>query len=183
MHREDNPFMPPESGSYRVEVVTSQDVLETIAKLRVQAWSANGELPSFIANQDIRNDEHERHGIHLVVMSDGCPVAAAKTCIHQTPQECPEPESLLGYEDQLVPPIATFNRLVVHPDFRRLGFSLLLTKQRIAIAREKKCGSIVVVAERPSRMRQLEDLGFNRLGPTKIRYVSFAESILYLLRM
>jgi GNAT superfamily N-acetyltransferase len=172
-----------QSSPYRVDLFTTEAELEAIAKLRIEAWQANGELPSFIVNQDIRKDEHEKHGIHLAVLQNGSPVAAAKICFHETPEECPDPESLEGYEIQLLPPIATFNRLVVHPQFRRLGLSRLLTKQRIEIAKDRNCRSVVSVTEERSRMRQLESLGFERLGPTQLRYLSYAESVVYLLRL
>jgi GNAT superfamily N-acetyltransferase len=170
-------------NAYVVEIVTSETVLDEIAQLRIDAWRANGELPSFIANQDVRNDEHDKHAVHFAVMHDGHPVGAARMCIHAIAQESSDPESLQGYEEMLTPPIATLSRLVVLPDFRRLGLSFLLTQVRIAVARERQCGCIVSCAEQPSRMRQLETFGFKRLGPTKIRYLSYAESFVYLLRI
>jgi hypothetical protein len=176
--------MVPEPHTFHAEIVTSKTVLDNIAALRVTAWRANGgELPSFIERQDIHNDEHEQHAIHFAVMQDERPVAAAKMCIHAKAEECPDPESLLGYEGNLEPPIATFSRLVVLPNFRGLGFPLLLTQCRIAICRERKCGSIVCVLEQQSRMKEMEGLGFKRLGPTKIRYLSCVESVVYMLRM
>src|SRR4051812_17172561 len=105
--------MALEPIAYQVGVVTSENVLDAIAELRVQAWHANGELPSFISKQDVHNDEHEKHSVHLAVIYEERPVAAARMCIHSTAPECPDPESLQGYEEQLVPPIATFCRLVV----------------------------------------------------------------------
>lgn len=32
-------------------------------------------------------------------------------------------------------------------------------------------------------MQEMEGLGFKRLGPTKIRYLSYVESVVYMLRM
>jgi GNAT superfamily N-acetyltransferase len=175
--------MPYSSNSFHAEIVTREIVLDEIAQLRIDAWTANGELPAFIANQDIRNDEHDKHAIHFAVMHEEHPVAAARICIHATAQAGSDPESLQGYEEMLTPPIATLSRLVVHPDFRRLGLGFLLTQARISVARERRCGCIVGCAEQPSRMKQLETLGFNRLGPTKLRYLSYAESFVYMLRM
>jgi GNAT superfamily N-acetyltransferase len=181
---ERDPRMAPDPRAFHAEIVTSTTVLDKIAALRVTAWRTNsGELPSFIERQDIHNDEHEKHAIHFVVIWDEHPVAAAKMCIHAKAQECPDPESLLGYEEHLATPIATFSRLVVHPEFRGLGLPSLLLQGRIAIAKERKCGSIVCVLEQQSRMREMEGLGFKRLGPTKIRYLSYVESVVYMLRM
>jgi GNAT superfamily N-acetyltransferase len=176
--------MVPEPHTFNAEIVTSKTVLDKIAALRITAWRANGgELPSFIERQDIHNDEHEKHAIHFAVMRDGRPVAAAKMCIHAKAQECPDPESLQGYEENLTTPIATFSRLVVHPEFRGLGLPSLLLQRRIEIVRERKCGSIVCVLEQESRMREMERLGFKRVGPTRIRYLSYVESVVYMLRM
>lgn len=169
--------------AFHVEIVTSDAVLKEIAKLRTVAWLANGELPSFIANQDILNDEHDKHAVHFAVMHEGHPVAAGRICIHATAQEESDPESLQGYEEMLASPIATLSRLVIQPDFRGLGLGLMLTQARIKIAVERGCGCVIGVMERASRMRQMEDLGFKRLGQTKIRYLSYAESFVYILRL
>jgi GNAT superfamily N-acetyltransferase len=170
-------------NGFIVEIVSGEVVLDAVAQLRIEAWSANGELPAFISNQDMRKDEHEKHATHIAVMHEGRPVAAARMCIHHTATECPDPESLDGYQEELASPIATFSRLVVHPNFRRRGLPRLLSERRIAIAKDSHCGSIVCCLEQRSRMKEMELLGFKRLGPTKIRYLSYAESIVYALRM
>lgn len=173
--------MRQQCQNFEPVVVSQDDMLEKIAQLRVAAWQANGEVRLFIANQDIHNDEHEKHGIHVAILYKDYPVASAKLCIHETARECPDPESLYGYEEQLAAPIATLNRLVVHPNFRRKGLSLLLTEFRISVAKQNKCGSIVGVVEQNSRKRQLEAFGFRNLGPTKFRYLSTTESFVYML--
>jgi GNAT superfamily N-acetyltransferase len=104
-------------------------------------------------------------------------------CIHETISCTPDPEALEGYEHFIEAPIASFTRLVIDPDFRRLGLPKPLREVRLRVAAERGCRSIVAVAEEESVMIALEARGFIRLGPTRIRYLSYAPSIVLLKRL
>jgi hypothetical protein len=99
--------------------VDDESTLLQIQELRRRAWSTNGELPEFIARQDILKDEHDIHGLHWAILLEGQPIAAARMCIHNGVDSSPDPEALAGYEDMIFAPLASLTRLVVHPDFRR----------------------------------------------------------------
>lgn len=164
-------------------MVSARDTLLQIQDLRRRAWSANGEIPDFIARQDILNDEHDVKGMHWAVIHEGHPIAAARMGIHDDVTASPDPEALDGYEHLIDLPMASVTRLVVDPKFRGRGLPEVLRKVRIELAIERNCRSIVGVAEEESVMRSMEALGFVRLGPTKIRYLSYAPSIVLLKRL
>jgi SAM-dependent methyltransferase len=64
----------------------------------------------------------------------------------------PDPEALDGYTDQIPTPCAALTRLVVHPDFRRLGLSKALDQIRMDRARLHGCKCLVSVTETKPRM-------------------------------
>lgn len=164
-------------------LVSDRDTLLQIQDLRRRAWSATGEVPDFIARQNILKDEHDVNGMHWAVFHEGRPIAAARMSIHTEVAASPDPEALDGYEHLIELPMAAITRLVVDPKFRGRGLPEALRKVRIALAIERKCRSIVGVAEEESVMRPMEELGFIRLGPTKLRYLSYAPSIVLLKRL
>jgi GNAT superfamily N-acetyltransferase len=164
-------------------LVNDSDTLLQIQDLRRRAWSANGEIPDFIARQDILNDEHDVNGMHWAIFHNGRPIAAARMSIHDEVTASPDPEALDGYEHLIDLPMASVTRLVVDPDFRGRGLPEALRTVRIALAVERKCKSIIGVAEEESVMRSMEARGFIRLGPTKLRYLSYAPSIVLLKRL
>jgi GNAT superfamily N-acetyltransferase len=161
-------------------IVAERDTLLRIQDLRRRAWSANGEIPDFIARQDILNDEHDVHGMHWTILQGDRPIAAARLCVHENVALSPDPEAYEGYEGQILGPVASMTRLVVDPDFRRRNLSKAMDNIRLDKAKELQCRSVVSVGEIEFRMRWLERLGFVRLGPTRIRYLSYAPSIVLL---
>ena len=156
--------------------VDDVSTLLQIQELRRRAWSANGELPDFIARQDILKDEHDIHGLHWSILLEGQPIAAARMCIHNEVDSSPDSEALAGYEDMIFAPLATLTRLVVHPDFQGRGLSSVLDQVRITEAELNHCSSIVSVTETQPRIDKLRRLGFAHLGTTRIRYLSYAKS-------
>jgi GNAT superfamily N-acetyltransferase len=164
-------------------LVNDEATLVQIQELRRRAWSANGEVPDFIARQDILKDEHDVSGMHWAVMHEGRPIAAARMSIHSAVAASPDPEALDGYEHLIDLPMASVTRLVVDPEFRGRGLPEALRRVRYALAVKRNCRSIVGVAEDESVMRSMEMHGFIRLGPTKIRYLSYAPSIVLLKRV
>lgn len=165
------------------KVVNDQKTLLKIQELRWLAWSANGEVPDFIAKQDILRDEHDKHGIHWTILHAGNVIAAARLCIHDDVASSPDPEALDGYEELVGLPVASLTRLVVHPEFRGQRLSNILDLVRISHAQGHGARSIVSIGEIEYRMRKLESLGFSRLGTTKIRYLCHSPSYVLLKRI
>ena len=172
-----------ELGFRQPVIVNDRDTLLQIQELRRFAWASMGEVPSFISDSNILTNEHDVHGMNWAVMHQGEPIAAARMCIHDSASSLPDPEALDGYNDYLRTPCAALTRLVVHPNFRRLGLSKVLDQIRIHHALLHGCRCIVVVTETAPRIRHLERLGFAHLGPTRIRYLSYAQSHVMLRRL
>ena len=160
-------------------VVEDPALLQQVGRLRILAWEADGELPSFAPRAEVWIDEHDSHAVNWAVLCEGLPVAAARLCVHKRICELPDLASLIGYEDSLVPPIAAFTRLVVSPAFRGRGLSTELDAMRIAAAQEGGCRAAVVVTHVPARMLQLKAGGFRNLGESRHRTVSFAPSYVF----
>ncbi len=160
-------------------VVEDPTVLQQVGRLRILAWEADGELPSFAPKAKVWLDEHDSHAVNWVVLCEGLPVAAARLCVHKRVCDLPDLASLAGYEDSFVTPIAAFTRLVVSPAFRGRGLSKELDGMRLAAAQESGCRSAVVVTHIPGRIRQLNACGFSNLGESRHRTVSFAASYVF----
>jgi GNAT superfamily N-acetyltransferase len=157
-------------------LVDDRNTLLQIQELRRFAWASMGEVPNFISGSNILTNEHDVHGLHWAVMHRGEPIAAARMCVHDSASSMPDPEALDGYTHQIQTPCAALTRLVVNPDFRRRGLSKALDQIRILQASLQGCKSLVGVTETTPRMAYLERLGFTHLGPTRIRYLSYAQS-------
>lgn len=171
--------MPVPSLSSAPVVVRDARLLEEIGRLRILAWRANGELPSFAPHADTWLDEHDSHALNFAILFEDRPIAAARICVHLQVQDLPDLASLAGYEDLLLTPIAAFTRLVVSPAFRSRGLSEQLDLVRLAAARAGGCRSAVAVTHVPTRTLHLAKSGFRNLGESRHRTVSFATSYVF----
>jgi GNAT superfamily N-acetyltransferase len=160
-------------------VVEDAALLQQVGRLRILAWEADGELPSFAPRAEVWIDEHDSHAVNWVSLSKGVPIAAARLCVHKRVCDLPDLGSLVGYEEALVTPIAAFTRLVVSPAFRGRGLSKQLDGVRLAAAQASGCRSAVVVTHVPTRILQLNESGFRNLGESRHRTVSFAPSFVF----
>lgn len=171
--------MPVPSLMSAPVVVRDAMLLEEIGRLRILAWRASGELPSFAPHTDTWLDEHDIHALNFVVLFQGQPVAAARMCVHVSVQDLPDLASLSGYADLISTPVAAFTRLVVDPTFRGRGLSRQLDLVRLAAAQADGCRSALGVTHVPTRMMQLAEMNFTNLGESRYRSVSFAPSYVF----
>jgi GNAT superfamily N-acetyltransferase len=160
-------------------VVEDPALLQQVGRLRILAWEADGELPSFAPRAEVWIDEHDSHAVNWALLCEGLPVCAARMCVHERICDLPDFASLVGYEDSFVTPIAAFTRLVVSPAFRGRGLGKELDSIRLAAAYAVGCRSALGVTHIPARMRQLEACGFRNLGASRHRTVSFAPSYVF----
>jgi GNAT superfamily N-acetyltransferase len=115
-----------------VEGTLSSSLLETIGRLRIRAWDANGERPAHApATGSIWLDHHDDTAEHYVVERDGIVVAAARVSLHDREGDLPDAEITAGYTERLKWPVASINRLVVAPEVRRHGLACALDVKRI----------------------------------------------------
>src|SRR5690606_25869230 len=82
---------------------------------------------------------------------------------HQEFSGIPDSEWFADLASQIALPSASFNRLVVHKEFRAQGVAFNLDMLRIQAAKDAKMRSVVGIAVGRSRLRALTTLGFKSL--------------------
>ena len=138
--------------------VGHQELLRRIYTLRAEVWQHEG-VPQSVFPSGQWSDIHDQHSTHWAVFRGGELVAAARLCTHDTTAQLPEGH--LFTSPAAVPPIAAFNRLVVHPDSRGLGIARALDDARIARARMLSCSAVYVTASFRPRIAALRLFGFD----------------------
>jgi len=140
-----------------------EELLRQIGRLRVEAWETEtaraAEMPTWL-------DEFDQTARHWVVFREGTPIAAARLSVHQSLTEVPDAESYAGvFAEPPEPPIASLNRLVVHPSARGAGLSKQLDLVRLDAAESLGCCSVILsTASGPRRVSQLIGWGFELVG-------------------
>jgi GNAT superfamily N-acetyltransferase len=139
--------------------VTDPDALEEIFRFRAAVWAGEEWLNKH-QNRARLADGYEGRARHWVVRQDGQLVAAARLSFHDRVEDVPDFEFFpTGFSITILPPIASINRLVVHPAHRLQGIATILDQLRIQIARQS--GANVILGQFPPyRVRRLCKLGF-----------------------
>lgn len=157
------------------------DVLEEIGKLRITAWEASGERPSFAPREgQTWIDSHDDHAEHWVLRTDGHLIAAARMCIHHDLASVPDSEALTGIDIPIPLPVASFNRLVASPSHRGSRLGPVFDRLRLEHARAKGAKAAIAVTHLNSRLRDLRSVGFTILGESPYRIVQSAPSFVAL---
>lgn len=140
-----------------------EELLAKVGRLRIEAWATE---TARAAEQSVWIDEFDRVARHWVVCRDGLPVAAARLSLHQELAAVPDSESYAGVlSSPLGTPIASLNRLVVHPSARGSGLGRRLDLIRLKAA--EQLGARVAILSTSSGQRRTEALvgvGFFFLG-------------------
>ncbi len=148
-----------------LEVDPRDDVLlEKIGRLRVLAWREFA--PTVPVRTGCWLDQHESSARHWAIFCGGEPIAAARMSVHQRMDDIPDAEVYAGaLPEALEAPIASFNRLVVHPAHRGKGLSHVLDKVRMdAVVVEDVASIVVATPAGPKRLTALAALGFRPIG-------------------
>lgn len=147
-------------------LVSDPATIESIIALREAVWRNE---PAILRADRLRpsilRDEHDDHGSHWVILAEGSLVAAARLCIHLDRTDLPNHRWYCSLIANLPAPIASLNKLVVHPAHRGRGLSRRLAEARIAAARAAGAKSIVVEVV-PHRVKPMRELGFIERGPS-----------------
>jgi GNAT superfamily N-acetyltransferase len=165
--------------------ITTQAMFDQIVELRRLVWCSEPGLinaRSYDPEPGWLQDDHDRHGQHWVMTSGDTVVAAARVCVHDIAVELPDWERCPAELLDLQGPVASLNRMVVHPAMRRLGLSSALTTVRLEAARSQGARSVVVEAA-PSRVAPLRALGFIELGRTRAEPWDLAPYVMLILRL
>jgi GNAT superfamily N-acetyltransferase len=162
----------------------SATLMEEIGRLRVIAWEADGERPSYLVDgEDCWTDHHDDHADHFVLIKDRKVVAASRLCVHRLDDVLPDQPTIGDAASKLPQPVAFINRLVVHPSNRRQGIAAEMDELRISWARDRGCRTILATTHLGRRLSQLQRSGFEILGPGKTDFVSYARTMVLALNL
>jgi GNAT superfamily N-acetyltransferase len=150
-----------EKQDFDLRKVVDLNILEKIYALRVNAWRTNMNIPAWAKAW---KDSFDNDAQHWAIMSGNVPIAAARITVHNYPDEVPDAEIYNGLIANVPSPICSFNRLVVHPDFRGLGLSRLLDEVRLATAKSLGCRTAILTVSDARRARAIEAHGFTHVG-------------------
>lgn len=140
--------------------------MQEIYRLRTDVWRTQAQLSEERSNWE---DPIDRTATHWGVIYDGHVVAAIRLSIHDRLEDLPSSHI---YRERLpsriAPPVASYNRLVVHPDHRGQGLSRVLDYACIEFAARKGVSALLgatgsVVANQ-SRIDTMVRRGFEVLG-------------------
>jgi hypothetical protein len=142
-------------------------LLHEIGRLRVRAWSSFDH--TLASKMSIWLDEFEITSRHWCTFHNGEVIAAARMTICKTLNEVPDAFLYAGLLGCAPPgPIASFNRLVVHPRYRGNRRSFILDDIRLSQARIARCRAVVCETHSgEKRIAQLVEFGFRIVGPAR----------------
>lgn len=159
----------------------TDDLLQEIGRLRIRAWEADGERPSYAADcGDCWLDPHDEHAEHFIIEEGGRIIAASRLCVHEKGDDLPDAPSLEGLLDGVRWPAAFINRLVVDLEFRGRGLSTLLDAAREQCAIEKQCHHIIGTTQPTHRLKSLYSQNFKLVGSASKDFVSYAPTMLFI---
>ena len=139
-----------------------ENYLEDIASLRAEVWAYQVGNNTFSGGK--WKDKHDEDSIHWgVITEDNRLIAAARLCIHDEVSQFPDYDEISGLVDYLPGPIGMMTRLVVHPEFQKMGISKKLDKIRIEKSIELGAGSIMLQVP-TYRRKSIESFGFECMG-------------------
>lgn len=183
-----NPLLDTSKASEKPVVINSFDFVEPhsidrdcldalvneIGALRVRAWRAAGMNSEDHFKSGLwidRKGDYEQRTTHFVVYADGQKIiASARLRLFNSFQEIFSEDdlNLIGNKgDFLLPKIAKLERLVVDPEYQRLGFASALIQARLRYA-VKVLGAVSVVTDADSKLCDLfQSIGFSELAVTE----------------
>jgi GNAT superfamily N-acetyltransferase len=141
------------------------ELLHEIGRLRVLAWSSSDR--TLVFKTSFWLDDFEMPSRHWCIFHNDEVVAAARMTMTTNLDGVPDAFLYAGvFENPPPGPIASLNRLVVHPRFRGRQLSRLMDAIRLREARIAHCQSVVCETHSGGkRLAQLVEFGFKVVGP------------------
>lgn len=142
------------------------DLLDQVYCLRVLAWRSQARLKAGVVRWIDRFDLSAKHWV--IVFEDRA-VAAIRLSLHNRVADLPSAAALTGvFPEDVTPPIASYNRLVVHPSHRGRGLAKVLDIVCIKAADAARASVLVGltgnVHGNESRIAAMKALGFVVIG-------------------
>lgn len=154
--------------------ITGSEFVPLTFRLRYEIWSREAELRADLHSQGLITDEHDLHARHWAVFDGDKVLAAARMCVHD--QQTDSPDFVAFSQVRLPTPVATINRLVVHPSARKLGLAYKLDHCRIEAAKQDGAKCVIGTAVQ-ERIAPLQRLGFQLIGSHWVQ--PYAVSLLF----
>lgn len=161
-----------QSRSLALREITETNWVAKTFSLRFVVWNAETTLRPQVRDQGLISDEHDAHARHWAAFCGDEMVAAARMCIHTDQRESPDAAAF--FQICLPVPVATMNRLIVHPSARNRGLASKLCQCRVEAAKHEGAKCVVATAT-GKRIVSLEKLGFRLTGTEWIP--KYAESL------
>ncbi len=142
--------------------ITDRATIAEIARFRVRVWRHSGIELGSGPEHEAWTDLHDQHATHFAIWDGARLVASARLCLHERIEDVPDYERLrkVVHGWPVLPaPIACFNRLVVHPLFRRRGLAEALDRVRLSTAKAMGARSVFLTVP-AYRVNAVKRLGF-----------------------
>src|SRR5262249_4286858 len=144
--------------------VVGTEFLAEIGNLRHQVWTYEQvAIPDFQhcrSNCWIEDLDFNPNTRHVAVFDGDRIIAAARISIHETFSSIPDAAFMGDLAERFVFPVASLNRMVVHPRYRHLGIGGAMDRKRLKIAKDLGARYAVAVAVGMSRCETLKKLEF-----------------------
>ena len=141
----------------------SKDLFQVIKSLREKVWRQEGAFIDPTEKRNMISDENDLSAFHYSVIIEGKLAAAARLSLHNTPASLPDSHLLADFMHQFEFPIASFNRMVVDPNFRGLLLPHLLDLARLQTLTSLEAKAAVTMAV-TKRVRSMGEIGFKLIG-------------------
>ncbi|NOQ34737.1 MAG: GNAT family N-acetyltransferase [Methylococcaceae bacterium] len=159
----------PLSDEFQVQLIEPESyikpkLLAEISQLRQRVWQEFHEHSAKAFN-NVWLGEIDHKAYIWCIFHQQQLVGSGRMSLHSTLEQIPDSFVFKGLEDFYPPLIASFNRLVIAPEFTRRGLAKFLMQSRLQKAFE--LGTRAVAIEAPLwRVPALQSLGFEHLKST-----------------
>ena len=152
-------------------LLTDLSRLQEIYNLRVVAWESSA-VNKIVTKELFPNgwsDEQDIMGLHWIITKENHIIASARLNIINSIKELEDGYAFEKFDVPNTAPIAFYSRLVIHPNYRKLGLSSLLDIVRLKYIKRNNI-NYAIASCHDERLKSLTNLGFTKLGKTKLYY-------------
>ena len=158
------PYYDAHRNDYQLSRITYPEHMQEIGQLRYVAWKDIDGINKEFFSKGYWIDDLDKNSLIWVISYKESIVASARLSFHRHFDSIPWKDGIpIEARNSLVMPVASMNRLVVHPDFQRRGLSRPLDKARIEEAKKQKMKTIIA---EPTicRISVIDTYGFKDYG-------------------
>ena len=146
-----------------IGVAAPKVMLNAIGNLRYKVWKGRGVSMKNIKEENLWLEALDNYAYLINIYAGKQLIASARMSMHAGVESLPDKALYLNLDYDIPGPMASFNRLVVHPDFRGQGLSRFLVARRLNRAFMTGAQSIVLDCPE-NRLGSCRRLGFENMG-------------------